>query len=164
MDMTGTSRRQGFLRTVCASVFAGVFAPVLVSVIVEELHAVRLNVLQEPHATAAALIQANGPRDIFVSHGLGATLADARRDAVRQALLQAAFQLLDQPCSDTVVEAVCAGILTDPSLIVLRCENVRGQRSGGTAATRYECDVVVELARQPLRDRLRSARLQLKEG
>jgi hypothetical protein len=163
MHMPETSKRTGFLQKACASVFMGVCAPVLVSMIVESLHTLGVNAHQGTGASAATVTQPNSPRDIFVNRGWGTTVAEARHDALRKALVQAAFQALDKPGSDAVLGAVCEGIIREPGSIILRYEDLRVQHEG-TAATIYQCDVIVELARQPLLDRLRSARLQLKQG
>jgi hypothetical protein len=162
MNMTETSKRNVFLQKACASVFMGVCAPVLVSLIVESLHTVEVNAHQGTGASAATLTQPIAPRDIFVNRGWGSTLAEARHDALRKALVQAAFQALDKPGSDAVLGAVCEGIIREPGSVILRCEDVGAQHEG--TATSYQCDVIVELARQPLLERLRCARLQLKQG
>jgi len=160
--MTRTSKENGFLAKACGTVFMAVIAPVLVSVILEGLHNARVSAPREPRASAAPLPRADGPRDIFVSHGWGSTLAEARRDGLRKALCQAVAQLLARPGSDAVVGAVCADIMKDPRAVILRCEDLHSQRAASAAATSYECDVVVEFARQPLLDRLRTACLQMK--
>ena len=161
--MKETSRNGGTLAKASASVFTAVFAPVLVSVILQGLDAAKAAVSRFSIAGATSLSGAADSRDIVVSQGQGRTRAAARQDALRAALLRVIVPLLDRSAPDAASQAVCEDILRNPCSVIIRCEDVDCKHEGIEETSCYRQDVLVELAHRPLLDRLRAACLQTKE-
>jgi hypothetical protein len=144
----------------CRKVFAGllttVAAPVLVSVIVQQLGTA-------PRAAPATPPPPGDsePRDIVVSHGIGNTPAEARREAMRAALLQTASSLNDGAEPSATDRATCDAVLSDPREVVLRCEDLGGRKQMEAGRTWYYQEISVELARACLARRLLAARMEL---
>ncbi len=96
-------------RKVFAALFSTVAAPVLVSVIVQQLGTA-------PRTAATTLLPAveSEPRDIIISHGLGSTPNEARRQAVRAALLQTTSSLNEGGPPTATDRATCEAVLGEP--------------------------------------------------
>ncbi|MBL8799193.1 MAG: hypothetical protein JNM56_35230 [Planctomycetia bacterium] len=142
-----------------AAIFTAVVAPVLVSVI---LHGLNLAGSGPVQAEAAATAASTDARDILVSHGYGLTPAEARHDALRNALLTAMNPAVspDTPQSDR--QAVCELILREPSKVILRTEELGCRNESSFGKARFRDEICVEVARGPLVEQLRKAALPLR--
>jgi hypothetical protein len=142
-------------RKVFATMFTSVAAPVLVSVIVQQL-----GTAPQTSATPPSAIERE-PRDIVVSHGVGTTPREARREALRAALLQIASSLNDGAVPTVTDRATCEVILDEPREVILRCEDLAGRNQVEAGRSWYYQEVSVEVARAAWARRLLAARMEL---
>lgn len=146
----------GCCRKMFGAMFTSVAAPVLVSIIVQQLGTA-------PRTAATPLSPGveSEARDIIISHGFGSTPAEARREALRAALLQTASSLNDGAAPTATDRATCEAVLDKPRELILRCEDLAGRNQVEAGRTGYYQEISVELARAALARRLLAARMEL---
>lgn len=140
---------------VVTALFTTLVAPVLVSVIIQELSISRGSPVSASHATSSPT-GGTGSREIVISHGLGATPAQARQEALRGALHQVIASL---NAGTTVVsneQAVCEAVLREPQSVILRCEDLACHKQASAGRELYCQEISVEVARDALARRLRT--------
>jgi hypothetical protein len=143
-------------RKVFVTLFTTVAAPILVSIIGQHLG-------PAPRTASATLSPSLGsePRDIIVTHGLGNTPGEARREALRAALIQTACSLNDGDPPTARDRATCEAVLGQPREVILRCEDLAGHNQIEAGRTLYYQEVSVEVARAALARRLLAARMEM---
>jgi hypothetical protein len=144
------------------TVFTAVVAPVLVSVILHCINVAGGGPVLADGSKAGSTPTLADERDILVSHGYGNTPAEARHDALRNALLAAISPVVSPDTPLPERQAVCEAILREPKKVIVRCEGLgcRNESSFGKAQFREE--ISVEVARGPLVEQLQKASLPLR--
>jgi hypothetical protein len=137
---------------VMTTLFTTLCAPILVSIVVQELNSARGSAGSAPHPSPPAA--SAGPRDIIVSHGLGLNPAQARQEALRAALQQEIGSFTSTTSATTSDRAACESILCEPRGVIVRCENLPGYKKIEAGREWYYQEVSVEIARDALARRL----------
>jgi len=141
---------------VMTTVFTTLCAPILVSIVVQELNGARGSVSGAPHRTPS--MASAEPREIVISHGLGLNPTQARQEALRAALHQVIGSFTGATNLTGNDRAVCESILCEPRGVILRCEDRACYKKVEVGREWYCQEVSVEIARTALAGRLEAAR------
>jgi hypothetical protein len=141
---------------VLTTLFTSLCAPIMVSVVVQELNVAHGSAGAIPNGSPALV--AAEPRDIVVSHGLGADPAQAHGQALRAALTSVIGSLPGTKFTPVESQAACESILHDPRGVILRCEDLACSRQLDKGRQMYCQEISVEVARAALLRRLEAAR------
>jgi hypothetical protein len=162
-DKNGPSQQDGRRRAMPAyrkafgALFTTVAAPVLVSVIVQELGVAQRVLAPQIDPNKVTTVD-RGPRDILISHGLGSTPVEARREALRTALLQEVSSLPGTSDAAMVDQAIRAAVRREPRDVILHCENLTCRKQVDAGREWYCQEISVEVARTGLAKWLTEAR------
>jgi hypothetical protein len=132
-----------------AVVFTTLVAPIFVHFAVLEIQAARAGSVG--HSKSAAV---DGPREIVVSEGMGATPSEARLNAERRALQRVIADHADPSMTAAQLAALCESVMAVPETILLRqevrsCRAVQSSPGGG-----FRAELMIEIALVPLKSRL----------
>jgi hypothetical protein len=144
-------------RRTFGALFTTVAAPVLVSVIVQELGVAQRALAPQIDPNKATPVD-RGPRDILISHGLGSTPVEARREALRTALLREASSLPGPTDSATVDRAISIAVQREPREVILHCDDLTCRKQVDAGREWYCQEISVEVARTGLAKWLGEAR------
>jgi hypothetical protein len=138
---------------VVSATFTAVIAPIIVNFAVLHLKDGHNITAMADNCSANDAFTSPGDRDIVVCHGVGCTATEARRDALRNALLQV-LATLKEATAGCGAELGREAILAQPEVFVIRCEETADQMEPGCFAHRKE--YLVEVARERLVEKLRA--------
>jgi hypothetical protein len=146
--------------TVLSALLTSVVIPVLLALVsrILEAGAYLPNTGEPPPAhdrNPTALTSAAPVRTLVVAQGLGRSREDAIQDALRNALRQAASDLAEGPAAGGGGPPSIAGSKGGAGRVV-RYEDLGLKKEGQPGRELYRQEVLVEVARQPLIDRLQS--------
>jgi hypothetical protein len=145
-----------------ATLFTALVAPVLVNFIVHAFPPPQSDSLPVQPRPCATANEADGERDVVVSERRGASPTLAKQAALRSALLRIAALLVEPGTSGNAYQAICEAILHDPGDVFIRCVDQGAKVLSGPATERYSHCLTVEISRDRLADRLRTAGLRIK--
>lgn len=142
---------------VMATLFTALFAPILVSIVIQEMGVVRGSAPGAPNGHRPPTVSA-GPRDIVISHGLGINPARARHEALSAALHTVRVSETGLPIVPGYDQAAVESILRDPRGVILRCEDLACSRQIEGGREWYRQEISVEVDRTALAERMVGAR------